>query len=233
MKKVLVFLVLVLFALIIGGCSSSSSGGGDSSDIPVSTLNTNIESMASTGSSIGDTAISAIGISPRGVSALTTTYVSDGWWLIEDSVTSGSISYTRSYHARAYVGSSYVTPSNIGSVTSSMITKAQIYGSISISTGTMNMTQTLGSSASDYIEYDYSINKMNGTIASSGTYDGETFSVSMTFTNVTKTSSGMFGTITITLNGTSVATCVLNGTTGTLTYSGTYGSLPPHTFTIT
>lgn len=238
MKKLIgSLLIFSLGLMLLTGCQSASTPSGTS--VPASSIASDIGTMAKNSLAMDNGVLGVVDTlsisSIRAATPATPTFGTDSFWVTTDSYTASGITFDSNYKFRVWnaTGTEITTLADLQAVSSySDISKIWTYTTITYTYTGGSYSISYGSSVSDPLKFDYASNTISGPITMTSAYSGTTYSISLTYSNLTASATGYpTGLInwsmseggstvaagTVTFIGTSTATI-----TFTSGYSGTY-----------
>lgn len=212
------------------GCSST--GGTTTNPIPDTTTASSIGLATGISTSVDSAVLQAISVaSVSGIKALGTTSTptySDGWWQTTVTTTVSAYTYSSDVNFRAWSsdGSTLTEAINstmLDAISASNLDQLYAYAVYEMIFGSNSFTISIGSAQTD--SGCFKITDMltsptfNGSISISGTSDSTSYSVTITYSDMTTVSGLPSGTanFTVVSDGSTVAT-------GTITYAVSGGS---------
>lgn len=243
MKKFIILSLVLIAGMFIMGCGASTSSTSATPTVPAATLAGNVGNIGVIGLGIDDNITGLKGVAGSGVKAntVTPTRVS-GWWTAVDSTSKDNYSYAYRFRMYDTNANELTTEASLAAATSSTISTLETYTSLEVTSALLSFSMSLGTSTSaplQFLNYNSSTNKkINGPLTYTATSSGTSYTVTLTYANLTlgaiyPTGSASFSvnidgeTVagTVTYDGTSSATLTFtSGATGTYTLNLTDGS---------
>ncbi|MFA4844128.1 MAG: hypothetical protein WC632_04165 [Candidatus Margulisiibacteriota bacterium] len=231
MQKSFVTLGLIALSglMLLTGCQTATSPAATS--IPTTAAAQSIGLLCKDGLAIdnGIIGIFSSALSANGVKAATVTditYGSDGWWSATNTYTTeaGGVLYSFDYSYKFRVwnsaGTEIVTQGALDAADDTNISTLEMVVTFAYGSGSTTSTYKFGLSTSDPMTisgYGSTSKTIDGTISYAGSYNSESYEVTITYNTLTMSSSGYpSGSVTweMKTNGTTVYA-------GTITYDGT------------